>query len=179
MKVVRDADLGTVTLIPVEEEEASILTTISQMLKPEDRLDYRGRSWADPDEKIMVLALRVDTINLVLRGSTDEDNNMVHHVRRALFHGAEGGLIFLGAVEVDGKTSLVTTIGRCQHCDRNVARSGECEWKTCYECSGKCEHEYVNGIVHGVTLGIDDFCKKCGRVKPKPVAESAQAPATV
>lgn len=190
MKIIRDEDLATLTLVPVEPEEEQVIAVISAMLKPEDRLCYDGRSEDGDGDKFckihlhagghreerreisgkatLVRQVYVDSIELILRGSTEDDKHEVGRIRDICFFGSSG-LIFLEETEVDGKKAIVTTGKRCKLCGVGMIKRAACEWSTCDECAAKCEHNYIRGAFHGggVDIGVGDFCSICGRGKPK------------
>jgi hypothetical protein len=189
MRIIRDQQMGTLTLVPVVPEEEQVVDAIVAKLKPNDKLSYSGRDQDGDDGKFCVVHLHaggheeekvetignttlhrrvhVGSVELVLCGSTEEDKYQVNGIRNMCFFGT-GGLIFLGATEVDGKKSIVTTGKRCKHCDANMAMRHECESETCDACAAKCDHVYKRGMTHGPHdgPGIGWFCSKCGRGKP-------------
>ncbi len=195
MKIVRDKQLATLTLVPVELDEEQVIASIAAMLKPEDKLSYGGRGQDGDDNKFWTVRLHagarkerqsktegritvtqdvhVGGVELVLRGSTEEDKYEVNSIRNTCFHGGSSGLIFLGTLEVDGKTAIVTTAKRCKHCGAQMIRYDDCEWNTCDACAVKCEHNYVHGAIHGgnTDIGVGEYCNKCGRGKPKAEGE--------
>ncbi|MBI4088035.1 hypothetical protein HY418_01475 [Candidatus Kaiserbacteria bacterium] len=194
MKIIRDKQLATLTLVPVEADEEQVIASITAMLKPEDKLSYGGRGRDGDDDKFCTVHLHaggrvegkretqgnvttirtvhVDSVELVLRGSTEEDKHEVGRIRDTCYFGS-GGLIFIGETEVDGKKSIITTAKRCKHCGAGMIRWSNCEWGTCDACAAKCEHNYVRGAIHGggTDIGVSEFCNKCGRVKPKSEGE--------
>ena|SRR3989344_848223 len=195
MKIIRDKQLATLTLVPVEANEEQTIASIVAMLKPEDKLSYGGRGQDGDDDKFCTVHLHVggrkekksetsgnvtvistehvDSVELVLRGTTEEDKHEVGRIRDMCYFGS-GGLIFIGETEVDGKKAIVTTGLRCKHCGAGMIRYSDCEWKTCDACAAKCEHTYVPGMIHGGgvgDMGVGEFCDKCGRGKPKAEGE--------
>lgn len=194
MKVVKDSQAATLTLVPVEAGEAEVLASMLATLKPEDKLVYGGREKDGEGDKFCKIHLHVGShkeertevrgkitirctlnvggVELVLCGSTEEDKQEVGRIRDTCYFGS-GGLIFLGEAEVDGKRVMVTTAKRCKHCQAGMIRHTECEWSTCDACAGKCEHNYVRGAIHGggTDIGMGEFCDKCGRGKPKTKGE--------
>jgi hypothetical protein len=116
--------------------------------------------------------VHVDGIELILRGSAEEDKNEVGRIRDTCYFGS-GSLIFIGETEVNGKKSIVTTSKRCKHCGVKMIQLVACEWNTCDACAAKCEHHYVKGAVHGggTDIGVGKFCDICGRGKPRPEGE--------
>lgn len=187
MKIIRNEESQTWTLVPVEDGETEVLTSIVAMLKPEDELSYGGRSRDDGESCKLHLHVganrepRIETrgnvtiertvyvggVELVLRGSTEEDKNEIWSVRYGAVY---SGLIFLGEIEVDGKKAIIVTAGRCKHCGAALLNP---EWQTCDTCAAKCEHNYVKGAVHGgsTDIGVGEFCDICGRGKPRPEGE--------
>lgn len=189
MKIIRDEQLATLTLVPVETEEEQVIASIASMLKSGDKLTYAGRERDDDDGNFCRVNLHVGArhlkqcrtkgnitvrrsayiggLKLVLRGTTEEDKREVGRIRDTCFFGS-GGLIFLGEVEVDGKKSITTTGMHCKHCGSGMIRYDDCEWKTCDVCAAKCEHIYVRGAIRGggLEVGVGEFCDKCGRGKP-------------
>ena len=190
MRIIRDEKSATLTFVPVEMAEEQIVASIAAILKPEDRLSYGGRSQDGDDAKFCIIHLHaggreewraetcggmtvhhtvhIDSVELVLRGSTEEDKHEVGRIRDMCFFGSSG-LIFICETEVDGKRSIVTTGLRCKHCGAGMIRYNDCEWKTCDACAAKCEHNYVRSMIHGggLDIGIGEACNKCGRGKPK------------
>ncbi len=191
MKIIRNEELATWTLVPVEEGEAETLASVVAMLKPEDRFGYGGMRHGGEDGKSCLVYLHVGAerrekkeivsehltfithpyeggIELVLGGSTEEDKKEMWGIRYGCCYG--GGLIFLGETEIDGKKAIITTAGCCKHCGAALL---EPEWKTCDTCAAKCEHDYVKGAVHGggMDIGVGEFCDKCGRSKPRSDGE--------
>ena len=112
--------------------------------------------------------VHVDSVKLILIGTTEEDKHEVGRIRDACYFGS-GGLIFIGETEVDGKKAIITTAKRCKHCGSGMIRYFDCERSTCDACAAKCEHNYVRGAIHGggTDIGVGEFCDKCGRGKPK------------
>jgi hypothetical protein len=183
MKIVRNDKLATWTLVPVEEGEIEILASIAAVLKPEDKLSYGGRE-QDGGRKFCLIHLHagakkerqsktegnitinqsvyVGGVELVLRGSTEEDKDEVGSIRDSCFFGGEP--IYLGETEVDGKKAIVITGGRCKFCGAGLL---EPEWNTCDACAAKCEHNYIRGVIHGggTDIGVGEFCDICGRGK--------------
>ena len=194
MKIIRDDQLATLTLIPVEGNEEQIITSIVAILKPEDKLSYGGRGRDGDDDKFcaiylhaggrkekqsetignvtMIHTVHVDSVKLTLIGTTEEDKHEVNRIRNTCYFGS-GGLIFIGETEVDGKKAIITTAERCKHCGAGMIYYLDCEWSTCDACVAKCEHNYVRGAIHGgsTDIGIGQFCNKCGRGKPKAEGE--------
>lgn len=194
MKIIRDKQLATLTLVP-EADEEQVIASIAAMLKPEDKLSYGGRGRDSGDEKFCTVHLHagghkelrtettgnvtvhrtvhVDGVELILQGTTEEDKHEVGRIRDTCYFGS-GDLIFLGETEVDGKKAIVITGLRCKHCGAGMIRYSDCEWRTCAVCAAKCEHNYVRGMIHGGSvgeLGIGEFCDKCGRGKPRVEGE--------
>lgn len=194
MKVIRDKQLATLTLVPVEADEEQVIASIAAMLKPEDKLSYGGRGRDGDDNKFCIVHLHaggreeekretqgnattirtvhVDSVELVLRGSTEEDKHEVGRIRDTCYFGS-GGLIFIGETEVGGKKAIITTAERCKLCGAGMIRYLDCEWSICDACAAKCEHNYVRGAIHGggTDFGVGEFCDKCGRGKPKAEGE--------
>lgn len=192
MKIISNTELGTLTLIPVETGEESVISSICDVLKPEDEMQYDGREDND-DGKVCAVTFRIKSekkeevgtrgnvtfrrnvfvggITLILRGSTDEDKCEVPRIRDACFF-SSCGFIFIGETNIDGKRAIITTVSRCKHCGANMIRRRECEHKTCDACAAKCEHHYIRGLVHGnVDVGVGEYCSKCGRGKPRAEGE--------
>jgi hypothetical protein len=197
MKIIRDEQAATWTLVPVEASEEQVITDIIAILKPEDRIFYDGRDQDGDDDKFSVIylyagarkekqdktvnkniintrSIYIGGVKLILRGSTKKDKYEVNGIRNTCYFGS-GGLIFLGGTEVDGKKAVITTAKRCKHCGAGMIDLVSCEWSTCDACAAKCEHNYDYGFVHGRgrEIGMDDFCDKCGRVKP-PIKEEQE-----
>ncbi|MBI3956359.1 MAG: hypothetical protein HY340_00005 [Candidatus Kerfeldbacteria bacterium] len=194
MKIIRDNPSATLTLVPVEADEEQVIASIAAILKPEDKLSYGGRGRDGDDDRFCTVHLhagsreeeRIETgrnvtihrtvhvggVELVLRGSTEEDKHEVGSIRDMCYFGS-GGLIFIGMTEVDGKKAIVTIGKRCQHCGAGMTRFTECEWNTCDACAAKCEHNYVRGMIHGggTDMGVGEYCDRCGRGKPKAEGE--------
>jgi hypothetical protein len=117
----------------------------------------------------------VDSVELELRGSNDEDKLEVRRIRD-MFYWGTGGLIFLGETEVEGKKAIVTTGLRCQHCNSCMINFSACEWHTCEACAEKCEHDYIFGVVHTDTgIGNGYHCRKCGQGKPVSEVDEQQS----
>ena len=194
MKIISDKQLATLTLVPVEADEEQVIASIVAMLKSEDKLSYGGRGRDGDDDKFCTVHLHaggreeersetsgnvtvnrtvhVDSVELVLRGSTEEDKHEVGRIRDMCYFGS-GGLILIGETEVDGKKAIVATGKRCKHCGVGMIRYFDCEWRTCDACAAKCEHNYVRGMIHGggTDMGVGEFCDKCGRGKPRAEGE--------
>lgn len=195
MKIIRDMQLATLTFVPVEATEKQIIASIAARLKPEDKLSYSGRGRDVSDDKFCVIHLHaggrkeervktdkngtvhrtvyVDSVELVLHGTTEEDKHEVSRIRDMCYYGSSG-LIFIGEVEVDGVKAIVTTGLRCKHCDAGMIYYYNCEWKTCDACAAKCEHNYVRGMIHGGEvgdMGVGEYCDKCGQGKPRVEGE--------
>jgi hypothetical protein len=194
MKIIRDRQLATFTFVPVEADEEQVIASIAAMLKPEGKLSYGGRGRDGDDDKFCTVHLHaggreekrsetsgnvtmhhtvhVDSVELILRGSTDEDKREVNCIRDTCYFGSDG-LIFVGETEVDGKKSIIITAKRCKHCGAGMIRYSDCDWSTCDACAAKCEHNYVRGAVRGggTDIGVGMFCNKCGRGKPKAEGE--------
>lgn len=194
MKIIRDKQLATLTFVPIETDEEQIIASIIATLKPEDKLSYGGRGSDGEGDKFCTVNLHaggreeekvetqgnvtfhstvhVDSVKLVLRGSTEDDKHEVNRIRDTCYFGS-GGLIFIGETELDGKKSIITTAKRCKHCGAGMIRYSDCEWSTCDACAAKCEHNYVRGAIHGggTDIGVGEFCDKCGRGKPKAEGE--------
>src|SRR3989344_7483329 len=103
MKIIRDKQLATLTLVPVEADEEQVIASIVAMLKPEDKLSYGGRGRDGDDDKFCTVNLHaggreeersetsgnvtvnrtvhVDSVELVLRGSPEEDKHEVGRIR--------------------------------------------------------------------------------------------------
>ncbi|GEM_PF-1641736 len=190
MRIIRDKKLATLTFVPVEVGEAEVISAIAALLKPEDKLDYDGRTGGD-DGKPFAIFLQagavkeekndgfltrqvyVGGVKLTLCGSTNDDERVVRSIRDTCYFGS-GGLIFLGETEVDGTKTITTTAKRCKLCGGNMIGMGECEWKTCDTCRDTCEHHYIHGMIHGGDvgdMGMGEYCGKCGRGKPKAEGE--------
>lgn len=195
MKVIRDEKLATYTLVPIDKEEEEILISIIKLLKVGDGLSYGGRGRDGDDDKFCMVHLHagarrerqtktegnssvtrwvhIGGVELLLRGSTEDDKYEVNGIRNICYFGS-GGLIFLGEIEVNGKKAIVVTAKYCKVCGRAMINLVACEWSVCDDCDAKCEHAYVRGAVHGggLEIGVREFCQKCGRVKPKSKGES-------
>lgn len=189
MKIIRNDQLATLTIVPIRASEERVIISIIEMLAPGDHLSYGGRGPDGGDDKFCVVYLyagarreiqkkvengititqsvHVGGIKLTLCGTTEEDKYEVGHIRDACYFGS-GGLIFLGKAEIDGKGALVVTVRRCEQCGAGMINFNDCEWGICDACAAKCEHGYVSGFVHGAgtELGFGEFCCKCGRTKP-------------
>lgn len=198
MRIIRDNQKATLMFVPVEVAEEQILTHIAAILKPEDKLSYSGRERDSDDERFCTVRLHaggrkevrsensgnltmcrtvhVDSVELILKGTTEEDKNEVSSIRNMCYFGSSG-LIFIGEVEMDGKKAIVTTGLRCKHCGAGMIQYSDCEWKTCDACAAKCEHNYVHGAIHGggTDIGVGEFCNKCGRCKPKLEGEQEKS----
>ncbi len=194
MRIIRDKQLATLTLVPVEADEEQVIASIAAMLKPEDKLSYGGRGRDGDDDKFCIIHLHagareeeqsttkgrvtvsktvhVGGVELVLRGSTEEDKHEVGRIRDTCYFGSNG-LIFLGETEMDGKKAIITTAKRCKLCGGGMIGYFDCEWGVCDACAAKCEHNYVRGAIHGgsMDIGVGEFCDKCGRGKPKAEGE--------
>lgn len=194
MKIIRDEKLATLTLVPIGQNETEIITSITEILKPGDKLSYGGRGSDGNDNKFCIVHLHagareerqnktvgsttfwhsvhVGGVHLVLRGSTENDKSEVGRIRDACFFGA-GGLIYIGETELNKTKSIITTAMRCEHCNSNMLERVECEWRTCNACAAKCMHDYERGPIHGggIDIGVGEFCSKCGRGKPKTKGE--------
>ena len=194
MKIIRDEQLATLTFVPVEADEEQVIASIAAMLKPEDKMSYGGRGQDGDDDKFCIVHLHaggrkkkrsetsgnatmhrtvhVDSVELVLRGTTEKDKHEVNRIRDICYFGSSG-LIFLGETKVDGKKAIITTAKRCKHCGAGMIRYSDCEWGTCDACAAKCEHNYVRDAIHGggTNIGVGEFCDKCGRGKPKVEGE--------
>jgi hypothetical protein len=194
MKIIRDKQLATLTLVPVDADEKQVIVSIAAMLKPEDKLSYGRRGRDGDDDKFCTVHLHagarkerqsktegnitvtrdvhIGGVELVLRGTTEEDKHEVGRIRDMCYFGS-GGLIFIGETEVDGVKAIVSTGLRCKHCGAGMIRYSDCEWETCDACAARCEHNYVRGAIHGggTDIGVGEFCDKCGRGKPKAEGE--------
>ena len=186
MKIIRNNQMATWTLVPISDEEKQIVASIATILKPEDKLSYGGRQRDDKDDKFCVLNFHVNArqerqtkaeenhtitrsvyiggIKLVLRGSTEEDKHEINRIRDTCYFGS-GCLIFLDETEIDDHKAIVTTAKRCKHCNARMIQYYECGWSTCDACAKKCEHNYVHKITlgGGTNIGVGEFCDKCGR----------------
>jgi len=194
MRIIRNERLATYTLVPVESEEQQILASIAAVLKPGDKMSYGGRRRDGDGDEFCAVCLHagaqtevqsktegritvtqnvhVGGVELVLRGSTEDDKYEVNGIRNTCFFGSSG-LIFLGEVEVDGKQAIITTAKYCKFCGGAMISYLACEWSICDACAAKCEHEYKRGPVHGpeIDIGMGEFCRLCGRGKPKAEGE--------
>jgi hypothetical protein len=195
MKILRDNKLATLTLVPIEATEEQVIASMATMLKAGDKLSYGGRGQDSEDKRFCTVhlhaggrkeelvktdrnvtvhrAVHVDSVELVLQGTTEEDKREVGSIRDMCYFGSSG-LIFIGETEVDGKKAIVTTGLRCKHCGSGMIRYSDCEWKTCDVCAAKCEHAYVRGMIHGGDvgdMGVGEYCNKCGRSKPRAEGE--------
>lgn len=190
MRIIRDVQLATYTLVPMEVSEQELIHEIAASLKPGDKMAYNGRT--REDDKFSIVHLNAGGreeqqsktdggltvcqtvysggVKLTLRGSTEEDKYEVNGIRNTCYFGS-GGLVFLGTVPVDGKVALVTTADYCKLCGAAMIDSGRCEWKVCSACADKCDHRYERGAIHGsgVDIGVGEFCQVCGLGKPDPV----------
>lgn len=195
MKIIRNDKLATWTFVPVETEEEQIVASIIAMLKPKDKLSYGGRSRDDEAYKFCTINLHagaekkpeievdgnftihrtvyVGGVKLTLRGTAEEDKEEIWSIRACCNY--SDGLIFLGETEVEGKKAAVVTGGPCKHCGAGLL---DAEWKTCDACAAKCGHIYVHGAIHGggTEIGVGEFCKICGRGKPRPAGEREKSP---
>lgn len=62
---------------------------------------------------------------------------------------------------------LITPGADCKVCSKPLVKSGELQWKTCYDCADACDHEYIEGVGESRgNLAYFPFCKKCGRGDP-------------
>ncbi len=57
MKIVRDKELATLTLVPIEPEEEQIIASIAATLKPEDKLSYGGRDSDGNNDAFCIIRL--------------------------------------------------------------------------------------------------------------------------
>lgn len=188
MKIIRDEKKATFKLVPTGPKEETTVKQIVALIKPREKLVYGGKrrdgehclihlyAGSKVEEKTQKISanvtfthdVHVGGVELILRGTTKADKQVVGSIRDTCFFGS-GGLIFLKTVKVDGKTSLVTTAKFCQHCGRGMIEMGRCEWKTCRACAAACEHTYKTGAVHGggLDIGLGEYCTKCGMGKPR------------
>ena len=103
MKIIRDEQLATLTFVPVEADEEQVIASIAAMLKPEDKMSYGGRGQDGDDDKFCIVHLHaggrkkkrsetsgnatmhrtvhVDSVELVLRGTTEKDKHEVNRIR--------------------------------------------------------------------------------------------------
>jgi hypothetical protein len=187
VKIVNNEGQGTFTLVPNTILEQKTLLSMTGLLKPEDKFSYLGRNNDTKGFYAVSLGVgghyeeRTQTngrstakwheyvggVKLKLRGSTRKDKFTINGIRNKCFFG-RCSPIYLGKIEVEGKLSTIITLKRCKHCGANMVDDG-CEWGVCEACVSKCEHEYVKGFVHGgaIDIGAGEYCKKCGRGKPK------------
>lgn len=190
MKVIRDVQSGTWTLVPVESAEEQVLDSIIAAIKPGDKLGYNGRS-DDGEEygesyckvrlhagghqedvkkgNVTYRGVWVGGIDFVLQGSGRENKLEVGSIRDTCFFGS-GGLIYLGSFEVDGKRAIVITASHCKICGGTMVGMVSCEWAVCDNCAAKCTHQWIHGAVHGGgagDIGFGEYCGLCGRGKPK------------
>lgn len=194
MRIICDQAGGTLTFVPVEPDEERVIASIAAILKPEDTLSYGGRGQDGDGDKFCTVHLHagasretqsktegnvtvtrnvhVGGVELMLRGSTEDDKYEVNGIRNACYLGS-GKPIFLGETTVDGRKAITVTMGRCKHCGAGMINSSACEWGTCDACVAKCEHSYVRGFIHGggTDIGVGEYCNKCGRGKPRAEGE--------
>jgi hypothetical protein len=189
MRIIRNNEQSTLTLVPTEESQAATVAAMLEVLKPGDKLDYGGRRDATDTEKFAIHLyagsrrerqtttsgnitftgdVHVGGVHLTLQGDSDDDGLEVRRLRDTCYWGT-GGLIFFDAVEVEGVNSLLVTAAQCKLCGGNMLSWHECHWKMCSACKDKCEHVYSRGMIVGGdagTMGMGERCEKCGRGKP-------------
>lgn len=184
MRIIKDEVSATLTFVPVEQDEEQTLISIAQILKPGAKMSYGGRDRDCGSDKFSVVILHAkstvkgakkakrEEVELILRGSTEDDKYAVNGIRNTCFFGS-GELIFISTIDVEGKKAIVVTAMHCKICGKPMIDSTSCECKTCKDCSAKCHHKYERGAVHGPSLeiGLGEFCSKCGRGKPKAEGE--------
>lgn len=192
MRIIRDEKSKTITLLPMEIEEAETLKLIAEKGKPGEQLRYGGCSSDDPEYKFCIVYLyfgserkdvvkeetanfklvhrgaNVGGIQFALRGTTEQDKYEINGIRNTCYFGS-GGLIYLGKVEVDGKVGIVCTAKYCSKCGATMLGRLECEWNICDDCAKKCRHAYERGAIFGpgVDIGMGEFCGKCGRARKR------------
>lgn len=178
MKVMNDGK--HVSLIPVEVGEEEFVASVAANFKHGEKIRYGGRR-SEENEKFVMVRLHVQPDKsdegFLVKGSTEDDKYGVNNIRNICYF-RTNGLIFLDAIDVDGKKALRLTASYCKHCNAPMATMRECEWVTCDECAAKCEHEYERGMIHGsgLEMGVGEFCGKCGRGKPPVPGEREKTP---
>jgi hypothetical protein len=179
MRIVRDVNKSTLTLVPVGNEELDIINLIANQAVAGDKIQYAGRgSYPDfpNDEFVTVLLQFGDNPKLTLCGSTEADRYAINEIRNMCYYGKSSKLVFLGKTTVDGVTAIMVTNSYCKLCNAPMASALQSESGICNACAGRCEHVYKEGLIHGpsVSLGLGEFCTICKRMKPgQPVEPSS------
>lgn len=175
MHVIRNNEMGTLTLCPTEPTEREVVEFIANTVKVGEKLNYNGRQTEDDGSCTIHLRIgeKESSRRLTVRGTSADDKKSVGAIRDMCFFGS-GGLVYLGKVEVEGTPALVFTGLYCKVCGGAMIGTLTCEWATCNMCAEKCKHNYIRGAVHGGDagdLGMGYFCDICGRGKPKEAGE--------
>lgn len=196
MKIIREDELGTWTLVPVREDETQIIDSISTLLQPGDMLSSGGsgrmvdgfvsyvnlfagskeeeqtRPLAPGSNSTVTETVHVGGIKLVLVGDDEDSKYAVNGIRNACFFGI-GSVIYLGTTTVEGVQAISITGRRCKLCSSRMISLTECMWAVCDNCASKCEHNYIHGVVQGpnIDLSMGYYCNLCGRGMPKGEGE--------
>lgn len=190
MRVIRDEESSTWTLVPMEATEEQILISVAATIRPGVKLGYNGRSEDGQgfckvrlhagghqedikEEFVTRMGVWMGGIDFVLQGSTEDDKAEVGSIRNACYFGHAGGLFYLGEIEVEGKKAIVVTAGYCKLCGATMTGLRSCEWEVCDNCSAKCHHQWERGMVHGrgLDIGVGEYCGLCGHIKPETEKE--------
>lgn len=168
MRITIDDARTVCTLVPSGSDDDAPWADVVGALAPETELDYHGCR-RDDDHRLRAIIVTVGQRELVLSPTGVDDQRALGIIRDTCYHGS-GGLIFLGAIDVDGVHGFRFTGSRCKHCDAPMLDFGRCEWKMCCACAATCTHTYMRGVVHGGKnqFGMGEFCTTCGRGKPEP-----------
>jgi len=168
MKIVQDEQLGVFLFVGDTPDEKKILSGLSALLKPGDKINYCGRKDEYRGSKFCLLKFSAGEQEFDLIGSALKDKNLIKRLRDFCFFSHTGGLVFLHAVQADGQEALAFTAGFCKHCGAALVDFREVEWCVCDACADKCQHQYERGPMHGGggkgnDFHMGDFCRKCGR----------------
>lgn len=199
MRIVPGREHATLLLVAVSAEEEAVIGMVSESITRGDKIDYLGRE-KDSDSRFVKLrfnaggvreqksevigtttfAREVSTggVDFMLCGTKESDKREIGNIRDACFFGS-GGLIFLGRTSFEELPAMLVTLALCKSCGGPMVEMVECEWGICNSCSVKCAHDYERGAVHGggVDVAMGEFCKTCGRAKPKAADEPEKSQA--
>ncbi|MEN9614543.1 MAG: hypothetical protein RLZZ347_850 [Candidatus Parcubacteria bacterium] len=190
MKIIRDEKSRTIVLVPDQEGEQRVISSISETLKLGDKLSYLGRQPVDGGRDFCELSFGIGGEKdrsgrggypayrggslVALRGTTDTDKLEILHIRNMCFLGP--GLTLVGVTQVDGSTAVMVIGGYCKLCNARLINTHECAWRICDDCASKCAHEFIAGVICADVAGHGMSCNKCGRVDPNVEVEVFDGP---
>jgi hypothetical protein len=173
MKVVDEKDNGVFLLLPESDWEGLDNLAIFATARLGGELAYAGRV-SEKGSRFFSMKFKTGDIQLVVKGSTEEDKLAIAKLRSLCFHGTLNRMVLHGFVPTDYGIGLVLTSAYCKNCGRPIIERAS--WEMCHDCAEKvCPHESYEKrmLSDGQGAFLCRICVKCGLPDPVDVLRLA------